>query len=100
MILRHSGEAPVVYARLGLVLSTVDEAAPRRALEIGCGRGRLLRALRALRPGHCLAGLDLSARMLASLPEGVTRVHGSMLDLPYRRVTGISPSVSKRLSTR
>ena len=69
--------------RLGLVVSAIKTAGPRRVLEIGCGRGRLLRALQDHRPDLELAGLDVSDRMLAWLPKGVTPVHGSMLNLPF-----------------
>lgn len=60
-----------------------DGGAPRRILEIGCGAGRFLQALRDLRPQHECVGLDLSETLVRLLPAGIRGVTGDMLNLPF-----------------
>lgn len=58
-----------------------------RTLDLGCGDGHLLAALRAREPGAALVGLDLSADELAvastrAIP-GVALIHGRAPALPF-----------------
>ena len=57
------------------VLALAAEAAPsaRRALDVGCGTGRLLADLQAERPGLQAAGVDLAAGMCAAARRAAPR---------------------------
>ena len=54
-----------------------------RVLEIGCGNGRFLSQLRRALPGLEYHGLDLSATLVAALPEWMHGRQGDMQSLPY-----------------
>jgi malonyl-CoA O-methyltransferase len=53
-----------------------------RVLESGCGKGRFLAGLRAAVPDLSCAGVDLSEALLSHLPAGVTRLRGTIENLP------------------
>jgi SAM-dependent methyltransferase len=69
------GEHSIAGFRLEEALAHLPESG--RVLEVGCGGGRYLRALRGLRPGLALVGADVSrsalARLAALAPEIETR---------------------------
>ena len=76
-------------SRLRLAIARrVASAGPRSVLDVGCGPGRLMRALVHALPGTTLHGLDLSPFMLEAARErlarapGVTLLHGDCLRLP------------------
>lgn len=50
--------------------------------DVGCGRGRYLRHLARWFPHAQLSGIDVSAAMLAELPEGARPLQGRLLRLP------------------
>lgn len=53
-----------------------------RVADVGCGRGRFLRSLRAEFPQSQLTGIDISSAMLACLPEDIAAREGSLLRIP------------------
>ena len=55
----------------------------KRALDVGCGKGRFARALLEPEPEAELWGLDISERMLRFVPTGVRTRGRSMTDLPF-----------------
>lgn len=52
------------YVLKGLDGMRENNAGPRRVLEIGCGTGKILKALKALRPGLDLSGIDFSQEQI------------------------------------
>jgi malonyl-CoA O-methyltransferase len=68
--------------RYRLVADIVSATGARRILDAGCGKGRFLRRLALQFPQIELSGLDLSDRMLESLPKGITCLSGGLLDIP------------------
>jgi SAM-dependent methyltransferase len=65
------------------LLKFFGELADRRVLDVGCGKGRFARVLRAGNSGAQVCGLDISEEMLASVPAGIWRLSGSMTELPF-----------------
>ena len=61
--------------------------ADKRVLDVGCGKGRFARVLLEDNPGAKVCGLDISEEMLASVPTGISRVSGSMTELPFAAST-------------
>lgn len=53
-----------------------------RVADVGCGKGRYLRALAEWQPGAELVGIDPSPAMLAHLPPQFARLRGSLLRIP------------------
>jgi malonyl-CoA O-methyltransferase len=84
---RHAGRFPreveTADGRLHALLDGLKPAARGRILEVGCGRGRFLRALRAVYPDAELTGSDFSPDLLAGLPQDIRAVEAGMLDLPF-----------------
>ena len=54
-----------------------------RVLEVGCGKGRFLRAIRTACPDCECAGVDISPAMLAALPPPIIGIVGSSEALPW-----------------
>jgi ubiquinone/menaquinone biosynthesis C-methylase UbiE len=69
-----------VTATVG-ALGTVDG---KRVLDVGCGKGRFMRAIKYYNPGVRIEGTDLSAALLKDVPDIFPRREGSMLNLPYK----------------
>ena len=62
----------------------------RRVLDVPCGRGRLLRAVRAQAPGAALFGLDVNDGMVAQVRRDLPGVHAqaaSVYAIPFRNRT-------------
>lgn len=55
----------------------------KRLLDAGCGKGRYARVLLEQNPMARLTGLDISERMLSSVPDGIGKVSGIMTELPF-----------------
>ena len=53
-----------------------------RVLDVGCGKGRFLKAIRELRPGTTCAGVDISPALLRHVPEGIAALPGSLEAIP------------------
>src|SRR6185312_3311893 len=54
-----------------------------RLLDAGCGKGRYARILQEQNPEARITGLDISERMLQSVPTGIHKVAGILTDLPF-----------------
>ena len=70
----------------GRLKAIVDMAGPldgKNILDVGCGKGRYLVALKRKFPHAVLTGLDLSEVLLTSIPKNIFSVQGSMLDMPF-----------------
>jgi ubiquinone/menaquinone biosynthesis C-methylase UbiE len=65
------------------ILKFFGNLADKRVLDVGCGKGRFARVLLEGNPGAKVCGLDISEEMLASVPAGISRVSGSMTELPF-----------------
>jgi malonyl-CoA O-methyltransferase len=55
----------------------------KRLLDVGCGKGRYARVLREQNPAVRLTGLDISEKMLLSVPAGINKISAIMTDLPF-----------------
>lgn len=81
---RHSDEfptdVPVDDGRSRTVSAVTPEGA--KVIEVGCGKGRFLSALRRLKPSVECTGVDISRQMLHCLPNGVRGVQGSLESIP------------------
>ena len=54
-----------------------------RLLDAGCGKGRYARVLLEQNPDARITGLDISERMLHSVPPDIHKVSGILTDLPF-----------------
>jgi SAM-dependent methyltransferase len=64
-----------------LVQSLAHLPTGARVADVGCGKGRFLRALMPQFPHYCWTGIDLSPAMLGHLPDGATAREGNLLRL-------------------
>ena len=71
---------PEDYRLVG-IRNVLGSVAGLRILDLGCGKGRFARALKA--EGAVVTGIDLSSAMLSEA-VGVDRVRGSARSLPFR----------------
>ncbi|MGI5817364.1 MAG: methyltransferase domain-containing protein [Armatimonadota bacterium] len=66
--------------RLEAILAVVEPG--DRVLDVGCGKGRFLRAIRQAVPDAELVGVDISTVLLDHLPDGVEAVEGALEAIP------------------
>jgi malonyl-CoA O-methyltransferase len=81
---RHADSFPSHVAmddgRTQAILSVVRPG--DRVLEVGCGKGRFLEAVRQSLPETECAGVDISPALLRHLPKGVQELRGSLEAIP------------------
>jgi malonyl-CoA O-methyltransferase len=68
--------------RLAAILAVVRPG--DRVLEVGCGKGRVLDALRRQAHGVRCLGVDIARPLLAEVPAGIARAQGALETLPCR----------------
>ena len=66
-----------------LILEHLGDLAGKRALDVGCGKGRFARVLKERHPAADVWGLDISEEMLKHVPVGIHTQAGSMTALPF-----------------
>jgi len=66
-----------------LLLDHLGDLSGRRALDVGCGKGRFARIFQERYPGAEVWGLDISEEMLKHVPAGIETRAGSMTALPF-----------------
>ena len=71
---------PKEDGRVQAILSVVQPH--NRVLEVGCGKGRFLKALGDAHPEAECTGVDISPALLADLPAGIRALRGSMEAIP------------------
>jgi malonyl-CoA O-methyltransferase len=69
--------------RYDFIRRQVAKAGPARVADLGCGKGRFLKALGSDFPGMPLVGMDISESMLEGLPSSIQRATGSLLRMPF-----------------
>jgi malonyl-CoA O-methyltransferase len=74
---------PSVAVTDGRVQALAQALSPGDAVvEVGCGNGRMLRALQAIHPDLPYTGVDISPKVLAMVPDGVQTLVGSLETVP------------------
>jgi ubiquinone/menaquinone biosynthesis C-methylase UbiE len=73
---------PRIY-HVKLLLDHLGDLAGKRALDVGCGKGRFARIFQERYPGAEIWGLDISQEMLKHVPAGIHTRSGSMTKLPF-----------------
>jgi ubiquinone/menaquinone biosynthesis C-methylase UbiE len=66
-----------------LLLEHLGDLSGKRALDVGCGKGRFARIFQERYPEAEMWGLDISEEMLAHVPAGIHTRAGSMTALPF-----------------
>ena len=66
-----------------VILEHLGELSGRRALDVGCGKGRFARVVKQNNPGSEIWALDISRQMLRFVPAGIHACAGSMTELPF-----------------
>lgn len=73
---------PRIY-HVKVILDHLGDLNGRRALDVGCGKGRFARIVQERNPGATVCGLDLSEAMLRFVPRPVHPVSATMTALPF-----------------
>ena len=74
---------PRIY-HVQLILDYFGDLNGKRALDVGCGKGRFARVLGTRFPESALVAFDLAEAMLRYVPTGIGRCAGSMTALPFQ----------------
>jgi len=69
--------------RVKELFSFCGDISKKKALDVGCGKGRYLRLLKEKYPTSKLYGVDISQKMLEACPKKINTIEGSILDIPY-----------------
>jgi len=70
--------------RITTILELISSVKPKNLLEVGCGKGRLLKHIHTNHPKIELYGLDVHEDILSSLPKAVKKHVGSILNTGYK----------------
>ncbi len=73
---------PRIY-HVKLIREHLGDLRGKRALDVGCGKGRFARVFHEQEPQAELWGLDISPEMLSYVPAGIHTRAGSMTELPF-----------------
>src|SRR5437868_7477788 len=73
---------PRIY-HVKLLLDHLGDLTGKRALDVGCGKGRFARIFQERYPGVEIWGLDISSEMLKHVPSGMHTSAGSMTALRF-----------------
>jgi ubiquinone/menaquinone biosynthesis C-methylase UbiE len=73
---------PRIY-HVKLLIDHLGGLEGKRALDVGCGKGRFARIFQERYPGGEIWGLDISEEMLKHVPAGIHTRAGSMTALPF-----------------
>ena len=66
-----------------LIENELHKTGSTKVLDIGCGKGRFIDALKKCNTTIQAYGVDISEEILKSLPEGIQTKQGSILNIPY-----------------
>lgn len=65
------------------ILNVIKERQAEKVLDAGCGKGRYLKNLREDLNNVSFCGMDLSEKVMQSLPDEVERVQGTLTSIPF-----------------
>jgi len=68
--------------RLQFIANKIKEN--QNIVEIGCGKGRFLKALQKINNGLSLTGVDISPELLSTVPNGINKILGSLENIPLK----------------
>jgi malonyl-CoA O-methyltransferase len=68
--------------RLLAIAEEIENSTKQTIVEIGCGKGRFVKALREHFPNNDYIGVDISPKMLAHLPDDIGALEGSLENIP------------------
>ncbi|MFA6988612.1 MAG: methyltransferase domain-containing protein [Candidatus Gastranaerophilaceae bacterium] len=66
--------------RLQLILGFMDKA--NKVADIGCGKGRFLKAIKEIYPEVECTGVDISNDLLGDVPDNINKLIGMLEDIP------------------
>ena len=69
--------------RLTTICDQVGDINGKTVLDVGCGKGRFLSALKNQYPEARLVGIDMSEELLQCVPSNIETHHGTMLNMPF-----------------
>ncbi|MBW8002727.1 MAG: methyltransferase domain-containing protein [Planctomycetes bacterium] len=65
------------------VLNYLGDLNGKRVLDAGCGKGRYAAVIKQRYPQADVTALDISEEMLRYVPDGINKVQGGILDMPF-----------------
>ena len=80
---QYAAEIAEADGRVRALLGHFGDLNGKRVLDAGCGKGRYSALFRRKFPNAQITALDVSAEMLAHVPEGIRKVCGGLLNLPF-----------------
>jgi malonyl-CoA O-methyltransferase len=78
---RFPAEVSETDGRVRAILEKVGSG--NRVVEVGCGKGRFLKTIRAVFPENGYAGTDISKVLLREVPDGIETIEGPMEKISF-----------------
>ncbi|WP_418791074.1 methyltransferase domain-containing protein [Phosphitispora sp. TUW77] len=69
--------------RYQFITEKISQNKLTRVLDMGCGKGRYIKRLKSAFPGIEAYGMDISEKMLETLPKNIYAFQGTLLNMPF-----------------